>query len=359
MAKLYGLGAAVVIAGALFKLQHWPGAGIMLTVGMSVEAFIFVCSAFEPLPHPDPHWELIYPELKAGFPVGYFKDEEGLHAVHGAPVRGAAAAGSGIPASVALAANAVDLSGVDTSKLASGLNRLSETADKLNELSSTVAAASSLSEKMQQASASVANFSQSYENSSQVLSESVHVLADSYQESAKTITGASRQVGEDLGKTGKQMIEVVGHATKSITDSGKQVGEELSKTGKQMADVVAHAATNFGSTFALIDNQIKANLDNLKHSGSGYTKQVELLNKNMTALNSAYELQVQEAGKYQKNNAQMGTQLEKLVQDLQRSAEENQAFRKGIAQLNSNLAELNSIYGSMLSAAQSVARKKS
>ena len=31
MAKLYGIGASVVIVGALFKIQHWSGAGIMLT----------------------------------------------------------------------------------------------------------------------------------------------------------------------------------------------------------------------------------------------------------------------------------------------------------------------------------------
>ena len=38
MAKLYGLGASVVIIGALFKIQHWSGAGIMLTIGLGTEA---------------------------------------------------------------------------------------------------------------------------------------------------------------------------------------------------------------------------------------------------------------------------------------------------------------------------------
>jgi len=62
MAKLYGLGASVVIVGALFKIQHWPGAGIMLTVGLLVEAIIFFFSAFEPL-HEELDWTLVYPEL--------------------------------------------------------------------------------------------------------------------------------------------------------------------------------------------------------------------------------------------------------------------------------------------------------
>ncbi|MCB9425675.1 MAG: gliding motility protein GldL [Flavobacteriales bacterium] len=61
-AMLYGLGAAVVIVGALFKLMHWPGASAMLIVGLSTEAIIFGLSAFEPLPV-HYHWENVYPEL--------------------------------------------------------------------------------------------------------------------------------------------------------------------------------------------------------------------------------------------------------------------------------------------------------
>ena len=34
MAKLYGIGASIVIIGALFKIQHWTGAGFMLAVGL-------------------------------------------------------------------------------------------------------------------------------------------------------------------------------------------------------------------------------------------------------------------------------------------------------------------------------------
>ena len=65
MAKLYGIGSAVVIVGALFKIQHWPLAGFFLVLGLSTEAIIFFFSAFEP-PHEDPDWSLVYPELATG-----------------------------------------------------------------------------------------------------------------------------------------------------------------------------------------------------------------------------------------------------------------------------------------------------
>ena len=69
MAKLYGWGASVVILGAMFKLQHWPGAGAMLVTGLTIEAIIFFFSAFEK-PHEEPDWSLVYPEL------GYMKDPQ-------------------------------------------------------------------------------------------------------------------------------------------------------------------------------------------------------------------------------------------------------------------------------------------
>jgi hypothetical protein len=68
MKFVYGWGGAIVIVGAMFKIQHWPGASPMLVLGLSVEALIFIFSAFEPI-HEDPHWELVYPELAGGEPT--------------------------------------------------------------------------------------------------------------------------------------------------------------------------------------------------------------------------------------------------------------------------------------------------
>lgn len=61
----YGMGAAVVIVGALFKLMHWPGASVMLIVGLGTEALIFGLSAFDPVDK-ELDWSLVYPELAGG-----------------------------------------------------------------------------------------------------------------------------------------------------------------------------------------------------------------------------------------------------------------------------------------------------
>jgi gliding motility-associated protein GldL len=69
MNMAYGLGAAIVIVGALFKIIHFeigPLTGnVMLTIGLVTEAIIFALSAFEPVDE-DLDWSLVYPELAGG-----------------------------------------------------------------------------------------------------------------------------------------------------------------------------------------------------------------------------------------------------------------------------------------------------
>ena len=62
MPKLYGWGAAIVILGALFKIENLPGASYMLMAGLGIESIIFFFSAFEKQ-HVEPDWSLVYPEL--------------------------------------------------------------------------------------------------------------------------------------------------------------------------------------------------------------------------------------------------------------------------------------------------------
>jgi gliding motility-associated protein GldL len=71
----YGMGAAVVIVGALFKIEHLPGASILLKIGLITEAFIFALSAFEPVDH-ELDWSLVYPELAGGQAKEKGKKEE-------------------------------------------------------------------------------------------------------------------------------------------------------------------------------------------------------------------------------------------------------------------------------------------
>ena len=72
---VYGMGAAVVIIGALFKIQHFSfgflTGGLMLSIGLGVEAIIFAISAFD-TPEDELDWARVYPELSE---EGLFADE--------------------------------------------------------------------------------------------------------------------------------------------------------------------------------------------------------------------------------------------------------------------------------------------
>jgi len=65
MNMVYGLGGAIVILGALFKIMHWPFGNEMLILGLLTEALIFIISAFE-APEEALDWSLVYPELASG-----------------------------------------------------------------------------------------------------------------------------------------------------------------------------------------------------------------------------------------------------------------------------------------------------
>jgi gliding motility-associated protein GldL len=83
----YGLGASIVIIGALFKILHWEWGpltgGLLLAIGLITEAIIFAISAFEPVDD-DLDWSLVYPELAGGESKGrkneaaQAKEAEGL-----------------------------------------------------------------------------------------------------------------------------------------------------------------------------------------------------------------------------------------------------------------------------------------
>ena len=77
----YGIGASIVILGALFKILHFKigplSGGVFLTIGMVVEALVFALSAFEPVEE-DLDWSLVYPELAGGEAMERGAKGEGL-----------------------------------------------------------------------------------------------------------------------------------------------------------------------------------------------------------------------------------------------------------------------------------------
>ena len=162
IAKLYGFGAAIVILGALFKLQHWTGAGAMLTIGLTTEAIIFFFSAFEK-PHEEPDWSLVYPEL------GYMKDEvDSTSADTKSPVK--------------QLDNMLDKANVDQAlitRLGDNLRDFNATVEGVNKSMDAVSATGDYSDQMREASRKLAEMNTYYDLQLKTLQNMGNTVGDS------------------------------------------------------------------------------------------------------------------------------------------------------------------------------------
>jgi gliding motility-associated protein GldL len=163
MAKLYGIGAAVVIIGAMFKIQHWPFASLLLVVGLSTEAVIFFFSAFEPL-HEEPDWSLVYPELAT--------PEDGEHG-HGSKTKKTAAAttvvSSGVSQQLDALLSEAKIDGDLIASLGDGMRTFSSNARQMADSTEAVTASSNYASSLQDASVKVSKLAATYEAASEQL----------------------------------------------------------------------------------------------------------------------------------------------------------------------------------------------
>ncbi len=275
MSKMYGIGASIVIIGALFKIQHWPMAGLLLTIGLTTEAVIFFFSAFEPL-HEEYDWTLVYPELagvEADDPVDALQPRSKAHT--GAVPVGVAGGGAGL---ASLTKFDQMLEGADITpdlfeKLGTGMKKFSEASEAFT--------------KMGDASTA----SQEYINSVKSASQSLGTLNETYRETEKVISESN--------------------------DSYKNIADSLS---------------------------------GIEAGGKSYQEHIEGLNKNLTALNAVYEMQLRSSDQHVKDTGELYKELQGMMKDLTDSAGDTKQYREQITALNENLAALNNVYGNMLSA---------
>ena len=224
MAKLYGWGAAIVIIGALFKIQHWEGASLMLILGLGTEAFIFFMSAFEK-PHEEPDWSLVYPQLATGegadkTPTQQLDDM--------------------------LSKASIDSNMI--TKLGDGMRHLGEQASKMGEVANASVAAKGYSDSLVKASNRVDELSSTYEE----VSEGLTGLVKASAEGASTGAGLAK-MNENLNSLNdmyegqlaqmhqnKELFEGIGELMKNLNDSvedTKVYKENISELAKNLASL--------------------------------------------------------------------------------------------------------------------------
>ena len=274
MGYVYGWGAAVVMVGALFKLEHWQYSSELLTVGLMTEAFIFFLSAFEP-PVEMPEWGKVHPELREDYELSEFED---LH-----PKKG------GLETLFASSDLTPDL----LDKVGQGLNELSNTAKGISDISSATLATDMYVKNLGSASDSMSSFATINNRANDSINKSVDSLVNSYSSTANQLSETGKRFSETYDKS----AAVISGELENIGSSSKQYAGNLDKLNKNLDSLNVNfenqvqdtqeqfkASQKFNQDLSAMSNILTSSVDELKK----YKDNAEMLNKNLEALNTIY-----------------------------------------------------------------------
>ena len=263
MAKLYGFGASVVIVGALFKIQHWPGAGVMITLGLSTEAIIFFFSAFEPL-HEELDWTLVYPEL-AGM-----TDPDELESI-----KEAGKAGHTTLDRFEDLVQEANIAPDTFKKLGESLNKLNATSSSLSDITEATVATSQYAMNMKSAASSVGTLSSTFTQSAASLQDSINTLSGSYA---------------SLSSSVKNDVAAISEGTKGYGTQLEGLNKNLAALNTvyelQLRDSNAHLKESQALYGGL--NQLLENLKQSAEETQNYKSEISQLSKNLSSLNTIY-----------------------------------------------------------------------
>jgi gliding motility-associated protein GldL len=274
MSKLYGLGAAVVILGALFKILHLPGANLMLILGMGTESVIFAFSAFEPL-HVEYNWALVYPQLA----IGHDEDKKSKKTFTGT-----------VTQQLDKALQEAKIGPELLESLASGMRNLGDNAKQLTGVSDAVAVTDGFVSSLSKAAESVRNLSASYDKTAEAITANT-TASDAYFANIEKATAA-----------------------------------------------VGNLANVYEQTVQSMANE------------SAYIDDMKRLSQNLSAINAAYELQLQSTSAALNASTELDNQMKHVVDNLAQSSENISIYRNQVDLLAQNVNRLNDIYGNMLAA---------
>ncbi|MDD4575755.1 MAG: gliding motility protein GldL [Bacteroidales bacterium] len=273
MSKLYGIGASLVILGALFKILHLPGANIMLMVGMGTEAIIFFFSAFEPL-HVEYNWALVYPELAMGEDVQDVVSDKKRKPT-----------GLTVTQELDNMLSEAKIGPELIESLAKGMKNLGENASKLSGVADAAVATDSYVSNLTKASESVRTLVSVYDKTSDAMSKDMNV-SENY---LNNVTKAANAVG--------QLASIYEQTVQTIQTDNSSYNAELQKLSKNLSAINAAYEIQLQNTQQHVDatNDIQQNIKkfttNLNESVENtvkYKEQIDNLTKNVSMLNTVY-----------------------------------------------------------------------
>ena len=260
---IYSVGAAVVIIGALFKILHWPGASVVLMIGMFTEAFLFTIGTLD-APHPTYAWEQVFPQLVSlehGCEPELYAEvsKRERPTLLGSMGGNGGGSGAGIPAGA--------LSDKDQASLSEGIQKLAKTAQQLNDRGKVAEGSAKLGEKMEVAGAAMEKFSASatnmsgqteaYEKGLNAVNANLNNLNAVYELQLKNVQAQADALKQQADKTNAatSQVELMAEDMKkaaAAASAAMKSSEAYEAAAKQLASQVAELNKVYGSMLSAI-----------------------------------------------------------------------------------------------------------
>jgi len=326
MSKVYGWGAALVIMGALFKINHYTGADYMLIVGLSTEALIFFFSAFEP-PHVEPDWSLVYPELAGMYHEG--PGGKGAAQRHG---HGGKSVTQELDEMLTKAKIGPEL----IESLGDGMRKMSENVGKMTNVTSTAVANEDFVKNIKEASKSAGELSTSYKKTADVLNQDANTVGElsssvkSAATSAHTLATVYTEVSAAIKKE-MAATEQFSNSMSTATDSANKLAQKYNAS----AELLGKSAEALN--FSALDSK-------------AYNDQLQKISKNLTALNAIYEMQLQSSNEQIEATNKLRATVNTFLGSMNDSSGNMTKYKEEIDQLTKRVSALNQVYGNMLTA---------
>jgi gliding motility-associated protein GldL len=150
-----------------------------------------------------------------------------------------------------------------------------------------------------------------------------------------------KKLGESFNKLHGTVANIadVSDVVKNTSDFGAKTKEATVAIGSMSAAFTASA--NSMSSF-----------NTASESAKGFHEQVQGLTKNLSSLNTIYELELKEANNHLKSLNNFYGKLNEASATMMASVDDATKAKEQISSLANNLGKLNSVYGNMLSAMQ-------
>jgi gliding motility-associated protein GldL len=325
MSVAYGLGASIVITGALFKITHIPGANEALFVGMITEAIIFALSALQK-PHVEPDWSKVHPEFLEDY--HNIKTEEILPG----PTKKMYGQTNRLDEMLQEANIDSELIG----RLGSGLRNLSDTTARMNDMTKVSVANDEYVNNLKNATQSASGLSKSYGKATEAIERELTVSNEFSQNVREASQAASqlKQVYVDTSTSLREDIQVsqkLSQSIQSATQSASQLADSYHKSSESILHNIQH-------------------LQQSTEKNTQFNEQLKKLSQNLSSLNALYEMQLKTSEQQANASTKLQSTLTKFLDDIDRSAQQTNQYQNQMDSLTKKMASLNNIYGNMLTA---------